>query len=55
MNDLERAGIEIVNLIEDNREPQPAAAPAEAAPAAQKIVDFRDAAADASRRRGRNA
>jgi biopolymer transport protein ExbB len=56
MNDLERAGIEIVNLIDDNRE-QPTAAVPEAteAPAPQKIVDFRDAAADATRRRGRNA
>jgi biopolymer transport protein ExbB len=55
MNDLERAGIEIVNLIEDNRDPQATATSAETAPAAEMIVDFRDAAADASRRRGRNA
>ncbi len=51
MNDLERAGIEIVNILEDNRE---IAAPASANAGAQ-IVEFRDAATDASRKRGRNA
>lgn len=51
MNDLERAGIEIVNILEDNRDTSSPAA----ANAGAQIVDFRDAAADASRKRGRNA
>lgn len=52
MHELERAGIEIVKIIEDNREP--AAAPAAAAQAGQ-IVEFREAADAAARKqRGRN-
>lgn len=48
MHELERAGIEVVKLIEDNRETAP---PATQAPGAQ-IVEFRDAA-DAARRQQR--
>jgi biopolymer transport protein ExbB len=47
MHDLERAGIEIVNIIEDNREGKAAAA----TPTAQ-IVDFREAEMMSRRTRG---
>ncbi len=51
-HELERAGIEIVKLIEDNREPAPSAVQT---PGAQ-IVEFREAAANAARKqRGRNS
>jgi biopolymer transport protein ExbB len=53
MHEIERAGIEIVNVIDDNREP---AAPAVPVSTGAQIVEFRDAAADSARRqRGRNA
>jgi biopolymer transport protein ExbB len=48
MHDLERAGIEIVNIIEDNREAGQAAT---SAPTAQ-IVDFREAELMSRRTRG---
>ncbi len=51
-HELERAGIEIVKLIEDNRELAPPAMQAQVA----QIVEFREAAADAARKqRGRNS
>ena len=41
MHDLERAGIEITNILEDNREPEPQTIPMPAVTA--QIVDIRDA------------
>lgn len=54
-NELERAGIEVVNLLDDNREVT-ATVPV-AAPSGAQIVEFAEAAADAARKkqRGRNA
>ncbi|MEY4484897.1 MAG: hypothetical protein RL693_2349 [Verrucomicrobiota bacterium] len=49
MHDLERAGIEIVNILEDNREPT---IPAETGGA--QIVDFRQGQ-DENRKRGKNS
>ena len=51
MHDLERAGIEITNILEDSREPEIKAAPVSSA----QIVDIRDAEVISRRARGKNA